>query len=490
MTTATRRRTTLGVVALLPALTALLVLRPAPAAGQDPAVGFFAMTVTAASTNTSGDIGAGGGLTPVDSGAPVVKGRLDSSPTASMVAAAVEPGTLYRTGAALANNEAGEEVVPVEFARAAFPGGPDEDVSDPTATGVEGPFANGTVEARAQADERAITGVARVAEQSLGAGAAPTRGSVTTLLDGLGALAADYPTAVRTPTDQDPALVRQRGGHAEATATGDPAAGTLVASSSSTAETVTIAGTITIDDVRGVAVARLEDGTTSASAGTTYAGIRIADVPVALGTDGLQVTDEVPLLPGQELASLEDRLNAVLEAAGIQITPLSPLEATEDGSARADSGGVRVAITTPSGAAVPANVVEVVVGQAVATLSAEPPMPAPAPLPPSTPVDTGGADVTDRAGGSTAATDTADAAVSRTSPSTTSPGTAVPPTASAPTPAVAAPEVATGEPGEPTMVLAGRRIPQRTALALFGGWQLLSLSTCTLAAFALRGSRP
>lgn len=447
------RRATLVLVTILPSLIALLVLRPAPARGQGPAVGFFALTVTAASANTSGDIGAGGGLTPIDSGAPVVRGRLDSSPTASMIAAAVEPGTLYRTGAALANNEAGDEVVPVEFAEAAHPGGPPEDTSDPTATGMEGPVSSRSVQAGARAAERGISGTARVADQSVGG------------------------------TEEDPVVVQQQGGHAEAAATADPDTGTLVATATSTAETITVAGVVTFEDVSGHAVVRLEDGQLAAEAATTYGGITVADVPVAVTTDGVVVADDAPLLPGQEVAVLADQVNAVLEAAGVQITPISPIERTGGGSATADSGGVRVSITTPSSAAVPANVVEVVVGQAVATLTAEAPMPPPAPLPSSPPPDTA------RPTADTPSTPSPAPALPATAPRagtrvTVTPAT--PTTDTPPPPRVAAPAPAATE---PTMVLAGRRIPRRTALALFGGWQLLSLSTCTLAAFALRGGR-
>lgn len=456
MTRAARRRQALlGLLAVMPTLVALLVLRPAPAAGQDPAVGFFALTVTAASVNTTGEIGAGGGLTPIDSGAPVVKGRLDSSPTASMIAAAVEPGTLYRTGAALANNELGDEVVPVEFAEASHPGGPDESVSDPTGTSGEGPVAGRALQASARASASSVDGVARAAELALGEGA--------------------------------PAAVSQQGGRAEAAATGDPVSGTLVASSTSTAETVTIAGVLTIRDVTGRAVVRLEDGELTAEAATTYGGISVAGTPVELTTDGLEVAGET-VLPGQEAASLEDQVNAVLEAAGVQVTPISPVERVEGGAATADSGGVRVRVTTPSSAAVPANVVEVVVGQAVATLAAEDPMPAPPPLPPSTPPSPSEPTPTPAADAPPPTTGSGPTGV----PGGGAPVSVAPPTAtggpSAPAPSVAAP-APSDAPAEPSMVLAGRRVPRRTALALFGGWQLLSLSTCTLAAYAFRGGR-
>ena len=138
-------------------------------------------------------------------------------------------------------------------------------------------------------------------EQAVGASApisAPAS-PLASLLDGLGRLAVRYPTAVQVPAaEEEPPFLRQQGAQAEAAATGDPAAGTLVASASSTAETVTIAGVLTISDVTGRAVTRLEDGELTADAATTYGGITVAGVPVALTTDGLVVAEDTPLLPG------------------------------------------------------------------------------------------------------------------------------------------------------------------------------------------------
>lgn len=446
MTVPTRRGLApFAVIALLPTVAALLLVRPAPAAGQAVDLGLYSMTVVAASTNTTGDIGAGGGLAPVDSGAPVVRGRVDSSPTTSVLAAPVEPGTLFRTVASLANNEVpDEEPLQVQAAQASYPGGPAEDRAAAEGATQDGPFTSTAVAARASADDRAVAGEAEAAEQDL---------------------------------TGDGAVLRQRQARSAVEATASPGDGTLVATATSSAASVTVAEVLTFEDVVGRATLRHEDGSISAEAGTTFGGVRVADTPVELSNDGVVVGDDAPLLPGQEAATLEDQVNGVLEAAGIEVEPLSPVREGGERSGRADSGGVRVSITSPSSGAVPANTVEVVIGQATATMSVEP-APDAAELPP---MDAPDVDAPKAGSEPVASVDTA--------PAPGDSSVEAPSTASAPpSPDVAGP-APSGTEEEPSVLVAGRQLPRRTALALLGGWQLLSLSTCTLAAFALRGGQ-
>ena len=443
MTAPRRRLAPLAAIALLPVVSALVLLRTAPAVGQAADLGLYSMTVLAAGTNTTGDIGAGGGLAPVDSGTPVVRGRLDSSPAASVVAAPVEPGTLFRTAAALANNEVpDQEPLRVPTAASSYPGGPAEDRVSPTDGAGEVPVSSTAATAHTSAGEHAIRGDAEAATQDV---------------------------------TGDGALLRQRQVSASATATASPPDGTLLATATSHVSSVTIAETVTFEDVTGRARLQYADGTVTADADTTYGGIAVAGTPVRLTNDGVVVADDAPALPIGEAATLEDQVNGVLEAAGITIEPLSPVREGGDRSGRADSGGIRVSITTPSSAAVPANVVEVVIGQATATLSTEPP-PASTDLPSAAP-DTGTAPALPGTSG-----------VDPAPPPAAGPAIAPPATGSS-TPDVGAPRPAVAPAEEPQVLLAGRRIPQRTALALLGGWQLLSLSTCTLAAFALPAGR-
>lgn len=447
MTVHRRRLVPLAVLAVLPAVSALLLVRPAPAAGQSPAFGLYSMTVAAAATSATGDIGAGGGLTPVDSGTPVVRGRLDSSPTASMVAAPVEPGTLFRTGAALANNEVpGQEPLQVPTAESAHPGGPREDRVSASGEAEDGAVPSTAATARTSAGERAIDGAAEAAQQDL---------------------------------TGDGTVLRQSQVRASADATASPDDGTLLATATSHAASITVAEVLTFEDVAGHATLRFADGEVTAEAATTFGGISVAGTPVSLADDGVTVAEDAPLLPGQEAATLEDQVNAVLEAAGIQVEPLSPVREGGPRSGRADSGGVKVSIMTPSSGAVPANVLDVVIGRAAVTMSTEP-APEPVALPP---MDAPAA--TDATGPLPGTSGPVDAPAA----GTTSP--VDPPSASGPAdPEVAepAPEVAPTD-EEPSVLLAGRRIPRRMALGLLGGWQLLSLSTCTLAAFALPGGR-
>lgn len=446
MTTRRRRLAPLAAIALLPAVTALLLVRPAPAAGQTADLGLYSMTVLAAGTNTTGTIGAGGGLAPIDSGAPVVRGRLDSSPSASVLAAPVEPGTLFRTAAALANNEVpDQEPLTVPAAESSHPGGPAEDQVSASGQAGDGPVTSTAAAARTSAGGHAIGGEAEVAAQDL---------------------------------TGDGALVRQSQVRTSASATASPRDGQLVATATSSVSSVTIADTVTFEDVTGRASLRYADGSVTAEAGTTFGAVTVAGTPVRLTDEGVVVADgEGPALPTGQAATLEDQVNAVLEAAGITVEPLSPVREGGGRTGRADSGGVKVSVTTPSSAAVPANVVEIVIGQAAVTMSTEPaPEPAPLPAPPTT---TSGPQTLSDGG----AVDTAPPS-SATGPAVAPPTT---PDDAPPAPGAPSPEVAPAE--EPQVLLAGRRIPQKTALALLGGWQLLSLSTCTLAAFALPGGR-
>src|SRR5688500_19993809 len=111
--------------ALLPTLVALALVRPLPARGAS-GIGFYAVTYSAAAVAPQGEIGAGGGLLPLDGGAPLVRGRVESAPSSSSVAASVEPGTLFATVAGVANTEAGEEVIATPTrAEALYPGTPE-----------------------------------------------------------------------------------------------------------------------------------------------------------------------------------------------------------------------------------------------------------------------------------------------------------------------------------------------------------------------------
>lgn len=479
MRTTTLRR---GLVAggLLPVVTAALLVRPAPAESQESAFGLYALTVAGAASTTEGEAGAGGGLAVIDSGAPSVTGRLDSSPSGAIKAAPVEPGTLFRTVVGLANNEAGGETVPVPTATSSYPGSASEDEVEGTGEQAFGPYTTTGYHARTTATELAITGVAQANEQTYTDESAATTASATSLREGLLALAAAYPSVGFRVSDDDTAY-RSEGGRVTATATADPATGVLEATVRSVSGRTTFLGQITYGSVVGTATVTLVDGARAAEAETTVGAVEIGGVPVELGSAGVSVAG-TELLPGQTFADLNAQLNAVLTQAGVTMQPLEPTREVGDGFAQAGSGGVKVTVATAPNPQVPGNDLTVVLGQASASLSDEPPFPA---------FDGGSFD------GGTTDTSTGSGTIGTPSGSATSGGfgvgTSVPPSAGSvgepvgggpAAPAVAPPASGAGE--QPVLV-AGRRMTKRAALAAFGGWQLLSLSICTLAAFALRG---
>ncbi len=444
-TTNVRIRTTLLVViAFLPTLVGLVVLRPLPALAQEATYGFFALTVEAAAQNTTGDLGAGGGLTPVDSGSPVVIGFLDSSPEAQMLAAAVEPGTLFRTAAAIANGEFGEEVIPSNQALAQYPAGPEQAVDQPAGTVEDGPFSSTGASASAVARERSIQGAAEASSQSSGT-------------DGT-----------------------SEGSRAEASAAADPGSGTLQAVAVGKAAKTTFAGGVfVVDNVLGSAQVMLVGGERTAQAGLSIGGGSVGGVPVAITDEGVIVAADAPLLPGQEASALQDQVNAQLTQAGIAVSIAQPRESVEGRSMIADSGGLVVTVSTPSSPAAPGNVVTYILGQAVVTSSDEAPR-ALQPLPdPGTPAPTQAPVITPTARPTQAPVFTPAPTSAPVAP------TVAPTVAEAPPPVVAAPI-----PGDGTMLVSARRVGRRSALALFLVWQMLSLSICTLAALAFRRGRP
>lgn len=465
----------LVLVALLPAVTATLLVRPLPAESAEQAVGLYALTFGGASTATTGEVGAGGGLAVLDAGAPSVVGRLDSSPSGSVRAAPIEPGTLFRTVVGLANNEAGGETIPVPTADANFPGDTTSAEVEGTGRQEAGPLAVSGYAASATAEERRIAGVAETSDQAFTDGAAA--GNAAALATGLRGLARSFPTAGIRVAD-DPSTYRTEGGRVEASATADPASGALSSTVTSVAGRTTVLGQLVVGSVVSSAtVVRGAEGRT-AEAATTVSGLTVGGVPVEVTDDGVVVAD-APVLPGQTVADLTAALNEVLAVAGIGLTAVAPHEEVDDSSARARAGGLRITVATAPNPQVPGNDLTLVLGRADATLADEPPA-APLPSVPFGPTDAGTGGAPAAAGGGGASSGFSVGAGGFGSDDVPTAGTVAEPD-------VAAPAVApTAGAGQQLMTVAGRPVSARTALAAFGGWQLLSLSICTLAAFSLR----
>ncbi|MCU1595437.1 MAG: hypothetical protein JWO12_2829, partial [Frankiales bacterium] len=104
---------------LLPVLAALVLVRPATAA--DPVYDQVGVTAILAGVRTNGIVGASGGLVTLDTGSAFISARLDSSPSATVLASPVEPGTLVRTLVGQGNGAAGSAVFAVPDAEATYP---------------------------------------------------------------------------------------------------------------------------------------------------------------------------------------------------------------------------------------------------------------------------------------------------------------------------------------------------------------------------------
>lgn len=465
MSIATRRRLRLFVMAagLLPTLVALALVRPLPARGAS-GIGFYAVTYSGAAVAPQGEIGAGGGLLPLDGGAPLVRGRVESAPSSSSVAASVEPGTLWATVAGVANTEAGQEVIPTPTrAQAEFPGKPDASANQ-FGPAEAGPISVGAGTALASAKEGLAGGRAELATWRV---AGEAQASARTLGVRLAQLRAQHPTAprARAAAEDDGAAIAVDGGRAFGEAKAQPADGVITVRAQSSVDELRVAGQLAIRGLAGHAEAGVSGGQRVAKAGLTIAGATLGDFPVEITTSGVVLADQA--MPADQAAALSAQLNEALSAAGIQVVLLPAVQQTGDGTADADSGGVLISLQTPSDGGIPGNTFGVVVGRVAVTSADEATMPG-----------AGSGDeviVTDPAPGALPGAFTGSAPLTGT---LTGPLTPAVPDAVAPVAEVGA------KPG--SVVLAGRVISSSVALAAFAVWQLLSLSTSTLAALALR----
>jgi hypothetical protein len=423
-------RRALALAALLTAVPPTAVLLASAAA---PAYDQVGLTAVLSGVRTDGTIGASGGLVTLDSGSAYVTATLDSSPSAAVLAAPYEPGTLARTGVGQVNGGAGRKVLDLPDAEARYPGQGSGSCCA-VAPVSQGPLQLGAAQARAQAGPARVSGTATGAAYDLA-----------------GVLSAGPSTSTLTMTS-------------------DTAAGRVVQDARTAVSHLSVAGVLELDDVVATARITTDRDTHTAVQALTVGGATVAGQPVRIGNDGVTALG-TPLLPGTTLEDATAQADARLAAAGISVHTVGGRTAHDARSASADTGGVRIDLRTadlPGGVA--ANALTVVVGGVALTeldTAFAPVADVPAQAPPAV-----GAPGT----GSTSTT-------------TVLPGTAgttaLPPVAVAPGPLVAAaPQVSPR-----AFVLAGRRISARTALAAFAGWQLLSLGTATLYALVERRRR-
>lgn len=419
-----------ALLSLAPTAAALLMVRPAAAA--DPGYDEVGLTAVVSGARTDGVVGASGGLVTLDGGSAYISGRLDSSPSAQVLAAPYEPGTLTRTLVGQVNGGAGQTVVTVPDAEARYPGAQSTATCCQAPPVAQGPLTFGAAAATAEA------------------GPALAKGTV---------VAASYQVA---------AVVSVGPSTSSLTMTSSAATGRVVQDARTAVSHVDVAGVLTLSDV--VATGRITtDGDSHVAVQSlTIGGAGVSGQSVELGNDGVTAVG-TPLIPGQTLEAATQQANAQLAAAGITLHTVGGRSTHDARSAAADTGGIEIVLATPAlPGGVAANNLTVVVG-GVALTEADTRF-APLVAPPL---------VVPPVSGGTAGSTTTTAIVPGT-PGTSGlsavPGAAVPQVAGPPTVATA-------------FVVSGRRVSAQTALIAFAGWQLLSLGSATLYAFVERRRR-
>lgn len=430
MNPATTARIALATAAL-PLVLGIVAVRPADA---QTATGYssFSLSAIAAGVRTAGEVGASGGLVTLDTGSGSVSARLDSSPSAAVLAAPYEPGTLFRTGVGQVNAGAGEQVLDVPDAEAQFPGTQNSGSLETVPPAEGGPVSSQGGSAEASASERAAAGSAT--GESMTVEGVMESGASTSVVS----LAAD------------------------------PDAGTTTSTARTTVSRVLVAGVLEIRDVVAVAEITAKGDAHTAVARLTVGGASVAGQEVAITDDGVTAVG-APVVPGQTLQDMTEQANEALGQAGVTVTTLGVTEQASARDAVADTGGVAIEMTTPDlPGGVAGNRVQVVVGGVVLTATDALALPEtslpPITLPPST------------AGGFTP-------------PSTTfvpgAPG--IPGAPGLPVDAPATGPVVAAPPS--TLVVAGRELSASVVLAAFAVWQFLSLGTATLYAVVDRRRR-
>jgi hypothetical protein len=419
----------LAVTALLPVLLAVAFVRPVSAAG-DPVYDQASLTAIAAAGRTDGVVGASGGLVTLDTGSAYVSASLDSSPSAAVVAAPQEPGTLFHTVAGQANGAAGQTVVGTLEAEARYPGDTSSsfNVGDPVDSP---PVYLGAANATAKVSATTAKGVAQAA-----------RYTVAPLFDvGPGTSAVNQVISVEQGTASQDAKV--------------------------TVSDVDLAGVLKIQSVVATAKVTADHDTHTALQSLVVSGATVAGQQVAITNDGV-VAAGTPIVPGTTLSQATDTVNQALAGAGItSVHTIGGTAKHTTRSAEADTGGLEIVMKSPDlPGGVSANTLTVTLGGIDLTELDAPAVPAlPVVVPPVLPGTTGQPPST----------------VTTVIPGTpgvpgTAPGQEQPPQVAPPVQAAA-------------FEVRGRRISAQTAIVAFAGWQLLSLGTATLYGFVERRRR-
>ncbi|MCU1588499.1 MAG: hypothetical protein JWN31_1992 [Frankiales bacterium] len=322
---------------LVPTALVLLLGRPVGAATPAP-YDDFSLTALVAGARTAGDVGAAGGLVTLESGSAWVQATLDAAPSSFVRAAPYEPGPLVRTVVGQVNDAAGQTVLEVPDAEAAFPGVPRDDLGSVPESGA-GPLVVSGGTATARASDQAASGTSTGAALSLSG------------------------------------LVVVDGSTSAVELAGDKAKGTATATARTAVARVTVAGVLELRDVVATAAVSAAGATHTAQAHLSIGTVSVAGQEIGFTDDGL-VAAKTPILPGTTIAQATDAANAALTAAGVSIQVTAAIRHTGPHEAAADTGGLRITVATPDlPGGVAANRLDLVLGGASLTETDQPATP-------------------------------------------------------------------------------------------------------------------
>jgi hypothetical protein len=419
-----------ALLSVLPTAGVLLFVRPAAAA--DPVYDQLALSALVSGVRTGGAIGASGGLVTLDSGSAYLSASLDSSPSAQVLAAPYEPGTLARTGVGQLNGGAGQSVIDVPDAEARYPGAQTTATYESTPSQAFPPLSFGSGRAGAETGSATVSGYAQASSFAI-----------------TGVLSVGPSTSSLSMTTS-------------------VSAGTVTQLARTAVSHVDVAGVLQLEDVVATAGIKADHDTHNALQDLTVGGASVGGQAVQIGNGGVTAVGTA-VLPGQSLEEATKTANAQLAQAGITVHTVGGSTAHDRRSATADTGGIEIQVATPDlPGGVAGNSLQVVVGgisltelDALTVPTVLPPLVAP----PVTPLAPGITTTTTIIPGV--------------------PGTPGLPAVQPPTGAqLAAPPTTAA-----AFVVGGRQLSAQTAVIAFAGWQLVSLGTATLYAFVDRRRR-
>ena len=334
----------------LPTVTAAALVRSASATSSAAAYSSFGVTALAGGIRTLGDVGASGGLVTLDSGSAYVRARLDAAPSADVLAAAVEPGTLVRTVVGQVNTTAGMSVLSVPDAEAAYPG------IGKASTDAAGPQTVGPLALRGG---------------SASASAGPHSGQALAIGAAIAA----------------PGLLESTGSFSNVVMTGDASKATYATNATSGVNDLVVAGVLSMHGVSATARVAGLGLKTMSEASLAVSSASVAGIAVTIDAEGAHALGQN--VSAGTLRALQSQVNAVLKAAHVEVHAFDVIHSVSGREALADSGGIAVSVLTPDlPGGVTSNHLSIVLGKVTLTgiSSLAVPVPTVVGLPPSVPI--------------------------------------------------------------------------------------------------------